>query len=122
LLTDAHLSPNVAEQINARRPDIAVYSLRHWREGSLLQAEDAEILARARTENLTLVTYDQRTIAPLLTQWAMEGREHSGVVFISKASILQSDRGGQVRALIALYDSMHTHDWTNAVAYLKPEP
>jgi hypothetical protein len=122
LLTDAHLSPQVAPQVKARRPEISIFSLRNWRNGALLNADDSDILTEAQTEGLTLVTYDQTTINPLLTQWAMEGRDHAGVIFVSRRSIAQSDIGGQVRALIALWDFSHSADWTNVVHYLTPTP
>jgi len=65
------------------------------------------------------VTYDQRTIAPLIAQWAVEGRDHAGVVFIDRKSISQADIGGKVRALLALWAQGNSLDWTNAVAFLK---
>src|SRR5438067_1983096 len=94
-LTDAHISLSVAEQVKAKRPDCLIVSLRYWRDGALLNAEDDRILAAARTEGLNLVTYNQRTILPLITQWMAEGREHSGVLFIDDRTILQEDIGGQ---------------------------
>ena len=121
LLTDAHISPAVAEQINARRPEIDIHSLREWRGGALLQAEDHSILTAAMEEGRSLITYDQRTIAPLLLQWNRGGRSHSGVIFINRHTIAQSDIGAQVRGLAALWDATHTQDWTNAVAYLKED-
>ena len=120
LLTDAHISPRVAEQVKAKRPACSIYSLRFWRSGVFLEAEDAVILAKAHEERLTLVTYDQRTIVPLITQWMMEGREHAGVIFIDDRSIVQEDVGGQVLALVDLWDAAHTENWANMVAYLKP--
>jgi hypothetical protein len=58
------------------------------------------ILTAALEEGLTLVTYDQRTIVPLLMRWRAEGRDHAGVILINRQSIAQADIGGQVRALI----------------------
>ncbi len=121
LLTDAHISPSLAEQVKVQRPEITIDSLRHWRSGALLKEGDDVILAAAREEGLTLLTYDQRTIVPLVTQWAMEGRDHAGVIFIDHLSISQVDLGGQLRALIDLWDIAHYQDWKNAVSYLKPE-
>lgn len=56
----------------------------------------------------------------MLTQWAMEGRDHAGVVFIDDNSIAQEDLGGKVIALISLWESSHALDWTNAISYMKP--
>lgn len=119
LLTDSHLSPKVAEQVRARRPESRICSLRFWRGGALLHAEDHEILATALEEGLTLVTYDQRTIVPLVTRWTEEGRDHSGVVLIDDLSIVQEDIGGQVLALVNLWDVSRDEDWANVVSYLK---
>ena len=68
-----------------------------------------------------LVTYDQRTIAPLVMQWATEGRDHAGGVFIDDKSIAQADVGGKVRALLTLWDKAHEQDWKNAISYLQPD-
>lgn len=119
-LLDAHISPKVAEQITAKRPEIPIQSLRSWREGKLRQAEDPEILEAARQENLTLVTYDQKTIVPLVVQWIQENRNHAGVLFVDERTIVQDDIGTQVRSLIAFWDVHHQEEWTNGVSYLHP--
>ncbi|HZT41732.1 MAG TPA: DUF5615 family PIN-like protein [Chthonomonadaceae bacterium] len=118
-LLDAHISPKVAEQIRAKRPEIRIDCLSSWRGGMLLNAEDDEILQAAHEESLTLVTYDQSTIIPLVTRWAEQGREHAGVIFVDDRSILQEDIGSQVRALISLWDSSSAKDWTNGIQFLK---
>jgi len=122
LLTDAHISPSVAKQVTAKQPEITIYCLRDWRGGALLQADDDVILTAALAERLTLVTYDMRTIAPMVTQWATEGRDHAGILFIDEKSIPQEDVGGMVRALLTLWDKARSLDWTNAISYLKPAP
>ncbi|HLK57138.1 MAG TPA: DUF5615 family PIN-like protein [Chthonomonadaceae bacterium] len=120
-LTDAHISLSVADQIKAKRPELVIYSLQDWRGGALLQADDDVILTAALEEGLTLVTYDQRTIAPIVMQWAMEGRDHAGIIFIDEKSITQADVGGKVRALLNLWDQANFLDWTNVISYLKPQ-
>lgn len=120
-LTDAHISLSVAEQIKAKRPEIVIFSLHDWRSGTFLNADDDVILTAALEENLTIVTYDQRTIAPLVMQWAIEGRDHAGVVFIDDKSIAQADVGSKVRALLTLWDKTHEQDWRNAISYLHPD-
>ena len=122
LLTDAHISPNVAEQVKAKRPEIVIYSLQEWRGGALLRAGDDGILMAALEEGLTFVTYDQRTVAPMVTQWALEGRNHAGIIFVDEKSIAQEDIGGKVLALLSLWDKANSLDWTNAISYLKFDP
>ncbi len=120
-LTDAHISPDVAKQVKAKHSEIVIYCLRDWRSGALLEAEDNVVLAAAMKEHLTLVTYDQRTIAPLIMQWAIEGHDHAGIVFIDEKSIAQENVGGKVRAIISLWNKANSMDWTNAIGYLKPD-
>ena len=120
-LTDAHISLNVAAQIKSKQPEIVIHSLRQWRDGALLDAGDAEILAAAWEDRLTLVTFDLRTIVPLVTQWAMEERDHAGVVLIDNRSIAQADVGGQVRALLHLWKTTGAQDWINSISYLQPD-
>jgi len=119
-LTDAHISLSVAEQVKAKRPECPIYSLRHWRGGELLNAPDHVILAAALAEGLTLVTYDLRTIVPLISQWMTEWNEHAGVVFIDDRTIVQEDVGGQVLALLELWDAGHDENWASAVTYARP--
>ena len=120
LLTDAHISLSVAEQVKAKRPDCLIYRLRYWRDGALLNAEDDVILTKPLSEGVTLVTYDQRTIVPRITQWLADGREHAGVVLIDDRTIAQEDVGGQVLALVELWDTTHEENWANVVTYVRP--
>ena len=108
------------EQVRQKRSDIRIESVLLWRTGDLRGKDDALVLSAAQEENLTLVTYDRKTIAPLVMQWAMEGRDHAGVIFIDEKSIAQEDVGGKVRALISLWEQGNSLDWTNAVSHLKP--
>ena len=68
------------------------------------------------------MTYDQHTLAPLITRWAMEGRDHAGILFIDEKSIAPEDAGGKVRALLSLWEQRKNLDWTNVVSFLKLDP
>lgn len=68
------------------------------------------------------MTYEENIIPSILIQWASEGRDHAGVIFINKRSIAQNDFGGQVRALLRLLKETHTQDWTNIIIHLSPDP
>lgn len=120
LLTDAHISPKVALQLAGRYPDGIFHSLRSWRNGVLLEEEDTVILEAALQENLTLVTYDQRTILPTIVEWMNTGKVHNGVLFVDERSIAQEDIGGLVKALGALWEKDQDFSWENVVSYLKP--
>ena len=118
-LLDEQISYVVMEQIRQKRPEIRIESVLVWNGGDLRGKDDDLVLSAAHAESLTLVTYDQKTIAHCITRGAMEGRDHTGVIFIDDRSIVQKNAGEQLRALIDLWDKAHTQDWTNAVSYLK---
>ena len=122
LLLDENLSPEVARQIAEKRPEIAITSLYHWHGGQFQAQRDEVILFTSTGEGLTLVTYDQKTILPVLVQWGHTTTDHAGVVFIDDRSIASSDFGGLVRALIDLWDASHTDNWTNRVEFLRAKP
>ncbi len=120
LLLDEQISPEIAEQVWQKRPDIPITSIFQWRGAAYVGAEDADILASAFEEQLTLVTYDRSTIAPLLMEWAAAGRSHGGVVFIPRKAIPSNDYGAIVRSLVALWDQERDAEWTNRPEYLRP--
>ena len=117
LLTDEQISPAVAEQIRAKRAEIPVQSLQEWHGGAFLGKSDESLLRAAAQEGWTLVTYDRKTISPLLTEWGVTGEEHAGVLFIDELTILQGDIGRQVLALIAHWDQTQDWDWTDLISF-----
>jgi len=74
-----------------------------WESGGFLGQPDSACLQLAAKQNLTLVTYDRRTIPPLLKTWAEEERRHGGVIFVDDKTISPSDAGGLMRALSYLW-------------------
>jgi len=80
---------------------------------------DDTLLRMAQQEGWTLVTYDQRSIRPLLKQWSAAGQSHAGVVFVDQRTCAPDDYGGLARSLSALWERMHDADWTNVVVYLE---
>jgi hypothetical protein len=120
-LLDEHISPTVAEQISHKRPEIPIFPLITWQEGRYLGDSDEIILKAATVARLTLVTYDQNTIPPLLCEWGEAQKSHSGVVFIDYQSITPSNFGLLIRSLLALWDLQGRADWTNRLVYLKPK-
>ena len=118
-LLDAHISPEVAEQIQVKRPDIPIHSVIRWEEGRYRHSADRVILIQAARSQLTFVTYDQATIPMEITIAFEENRDLAGVLFVDERSILQDDFGGLVRALIAHWDSHHEEDWSNRIGFLQ---
>jgi hypothetical protein len=45
--------------------------------------DDAEVLALAAEEQRIVVTFNLRDFAPLLRQWAEEGKAHAGCILIA---------------------------------------
>jgi len=90
-----------------------------WEEGSFPGQEAAACLREAATQGLTLVTYDRRTIPPLLKAWAEEGRPHAGVIFVDEKTISPADIGGLVRTLGILVKETRRWDWTDRVCFLQ---
>lgn len=118
LLLDEHISPVVAKRLNAARPEIPVTSLQAWHDGAFLGVDDGLLLRTAFEEGRTLVTYDKRTLWPLLQDWAEQGMHQAGVVFVSRSCCPPSDIGALVRALAALWDATKDDDWTDRAVYL----
>ena len=119
LLLDEQISPVVAEQLLARQPGIPIWSVHRWRQATLVGASDAALLGAAHEEGLTLVTYDLKTIPPLLVEWGAAGVEHAGVVFVDQRTIRSGDFGRLVRALAALWQRERRHDWRNRIVFLE---
>ena len=84
--------------------------------------EDELFLPEAIKDGMILVSYDQKTIAPLLKLWAETGVDHTGVVFVDHKTIPPQDFGGLISALCHLWRTEQRADWTNRVIFLRPPP
>ena len=119
LLLDEHISPEVANGVRRRNRSLVIYPMVQWQCGNFLGKEDSVCLLEAAKQRLTLVTYDRRTIPPLLKLWAEEQRSHGGVIFVDEKTISPADTGGLVRALISLAGEAAEMDWTDQVYLLR---
>jgi hypothetical protein len=119
LLLDEHISPKVASGLCRRDPEIVVRRMPEWEDGAFLGQEDSVCLQEAFIQKLTLVTYDRRTIAPLLKGWAETGRHHAGVIFVDEKTISQADVGGLVECLDRLAREARRWDWTDIAYFLR---
>ena len=90
-----------------------------WENGRFLGQQDSPCLRDAAAQGFTLVTYDRRTIPPLLKTWAAEERTHGGVIFVDEKTISPADIGGLVWALTRLVRETGNWDWTNRVYFLR---
>ena len=119
LLLDEHISLDVAHGLRRRNRAIEVRYLVEWEDGRFLGQEDSAFLREAAAQGLTLVTYDRRTIPPLLKTWAEEERTYGSVIFVDEKTISPADIGGLVWALIRLAGETGNWDWTSSVYFLR---
>jgi len=119
LLLDEQISPDVANGLRRRNRAIEVRSMVEWENGQFLGQENSPCLREAAAQGLTLVTYDRRTIPPLLKTWAEEERTHGGVILVDNKTISPADIGGLVWALTRLVRETGDLDWTNRVYFLR---
>ncbi len=87
---------------------------------SFVGQEAGQFLRAATQEGLTLVTYDLKTVPPLLMELATEGETHAGVVFVDDATIRSNDFGGLVTALFAHWQRYGAEAWKDRIGYLIP--
>jgi hypothetical protein len=119
LLLDEHISPAVAEGLRRRNQSLTVVCISAWERGEFMGQHDSICLQQAAAQRLTLVTYDRRTIPPLLKIWAEEGRKHGGVIFVDEKTISPADTGGLVRGLSELARTTARWDWSDRVCFLR---
>jgi len=119
LLLDEHISPDVAIGLRRRYPTLTIRTTVDWEDGKLLGQDDSVCLQEAFVHGLSLVTYDRRTIPPLLKRWHEEARPHAGVIFVDEKTISPADIGGLLRALERLVKESRTWDWTDRIGFLE---
>jgi hypothetical protein len=77
------------------------------------------VCAKPPPRDERLLTYDRRTIPPLLKIWAEEERTLGGVVFVDEKTISPADIGGLVWALSRLAREIRNWVWTNRIYFLR---
>lgn len=121
-LTDEHVSPAIAREARQKCPGIVIISIHEWRDGCFLGSQDSVFLPEASKEGLTFVSYDQKTIRPLLKSWAETGIHHTGFVFVDEKTIAPQDFGRLIGSLCRLWRSERRASWENRVIYLVSPP
>jgi hypothetical protein len=119
LLLHEHISPAVADSLRRRNPRVVVECLSQWEDGAFLGQEDQVCLRAAANQAFTLVTYDRRTIPPLLKLWAEQGKSHGGVIFVDEKTIAPAEIGALVAALLRLLKQGGDRDWTDRICFLR---
>jgi hypothetical protein len=119
ILLDEHISPIIGKRLRAENKDLVVNWMAEWQGGRFLGIEDSIWLGEAQRGGFSTVTYDRRTIPPLLKTWAEEGRSHGGIIFVDDRTIAPADLGGLLRALTRLWLLEGEADWVNRIYYLQ---
>jgi hypothetical protein len=119
LLLDEHVALAVAVGLRRRHSSLIVVCLAEWENGEFLGQPDSACLQQAAAQGLTLVTYDRRTIPPLLKAWGEEGQKHGGVIFVDEKTIPPADVGAMVQALSNLSRKAAKWEWTNRICFLR---
>jgi len=119
ILTDEQISPEVAVAARKLCRGIQIKTLFEWMDGHFVGSPDGEILREAAHQKITLLSFDLRTIPPLLRMWGEQGTDHGGIIFIDEKSISQNDIGGLARALCEVWNILGKVDWTNRFFFLQ---
>ncbi|HZT43063.1 MAG TPA: DUF5615 family PIN-like protein [Chthonomonadaceae bacterium] len=122
LLLDENISQVVAAQVQKHRPAIVIESVHTWQKGAFRGRHDKELLLAAAAEGLTLVTYDLKTIPPLLIELSAGGQQHSGVIFVDGLTIANDEFGMLTRALISFWERHRDLEWRSRVHFLGKPP
>lgn len=122
LLLDENISHVVAGQVQKHQPAITIHSVHTWQEGVFRGRHDRELLLAAAAEGLTLVTYDLKTIPPLLVEFSTEGQSHAGVLFVDALTIANDEFGTLTRALLSFWERHQSLEWLNRVHFLDKPP
>jgi hypothetical protein len=64
-------------------------AIHNWQGGHFLSASDEVVLREANKQKLTLVTFDLKTLPPLLRLWAEQGIDHAEVVLVDERTLLK---------------------------------
>ena len=120
ILTDEQIDPDVAVAVKKRCRGFLAVSLFDWLDGHFVSASDEEVLREAARHGLTLLSFDLRTIPPLLRAWGERGVDHGGAIFVDRKSFSQNDIGGISKALVELWELQGKLDWKNRCFVLTP--
>jgi hypothetical protein len=120
ILTDEQISPEVAVAARKRCRSIQITTLFEWMDGHFVSSPDREILREAARQKMTLLSFDRRTIPPLLRAWGEQGLDHGGLIFVDEQSLAQDDVGGIARAVCEVWNRFGDADWTNRCFFLQP--
>jgi hypothetical protein len=111
LLLDEHYSPEIARQLRDRGHDVLSASERV----DLVGLPDAELLSRMAIEGRAIVTEDWADFSRLMTDAAVTGTRHYGVLFTSRRR-LPRERAAIGLVVRTLGDFLDRHPDEEALA------
>ncbi len=79
-----------------------------------------KLLGEAALQAMTLLTFDLKTIPPLLRAWGERGIDHGGVILVDNKSFAQNDINGISKAILELWELQGSLDWKNRCFFLTP--
>ncbi|MGQ0680065.1 MAG: DUF5615 family PIN-like protein [Actinomycetota bacterium] len=96
LALDHHFSPAIATELRGVSHDVIAVAERGWET-----EDDVSLLTLCRQELRALLTNNVADFTVIARHWAVEGRQHSGIVFTTDVSMPRSRRaiGSYVTAL-----------------------
>lgn len=118
LLLEEHLSPKLVEVVRSLAPLLDIVSIHQWQDGQFTNQPDERILRSAAAEGRVLVTFDVCTIPAILSDFAVCGENHAGVIFISAKSFASNDFKSLARAIAERAERAGDEDWRNRVEFL----
>ena len=84
ILTDEQIDPDVAVAARKRCRGIQITTLFEWLDGHFVGASDEELLREASRQAMTLLSFDLKTIPPLLRAWGERGIDHGSSVDVAR--------------------------------------
>lgn len=109
---DNHLAYALADALT--RAGVDVVHTTQW--GGLRDASDAEILTATTAAGRIFITRDSSTVPKLANGWVRDGRQHAGVILLSKR-IGRQDIGGMLEAILHELNRADRTSFANLVTY-----
>jgi hypothetical protein len=119
LLLDEHISHKVAIGFSKQMGAVPIEAIDQFEKRRLAGVPDEIVLEEATRLGFTLVTYDVKTIPPLLRSWGEQGRSHAGVILIDDKTVPSDDFTRLIRSLNNFAGPLKDDDWTNRVVFLR---
>ena len=109
LLLDEHIWEALADALRERG-----YECEHVSRINLRQTDDDVILAIATEQQRAVLTNNFKDFVPLVQQWALDERDHAGVILTTLLP-----KGELLRQTLALLSRLNAQEIRNTVRWLQ---